>query len=451
MDAALLKPRRPGPFRGADCLLHQLGSVAWSAPGQLKFPGEDDVPTILLWCGLAVAAAPDARGGRLEFIDTSFENASPLRYETDSDGTILIHLLYDQERSSSNRAAGHFHFQVQAQPGSRLTLEFKNIDNIYNGRKGSIADEMRIVFLSVDGRDWTAVPTRVLAGKRVQLDLHLSGAKVFVARVEPYRLSDLERLLAAIRKHPQVAIRPIGKTVEGRSLEIVRLGNPQALYRVFLRARAHSWEAGGNWVVEGLIRRLLQDDADTKQYRERYCVYLLPMANKDGVAHGRTRFNLKGVDLNRNCDKPADRELAPENYALERWLEGMIRARQAPHLALDLHNDGHGQFHLSRSPVKDLDRYLHHMSTLEKLLRQHTWFTEGSTKPTFRNPGTLGEGWLERYGIDAAVHELNCQWIAGLRDYPGRRSWERYGEQLARVFYEYFDLVRPRNPLPADR
>jgi hypothetical protein len=144
------------------------------------------------------------------------------------------------------------------------------------------------------------------------------------------------------------------------------------------------------------------------------------------------------MDLNRNW--PADPELAPENHALESWLETMVRNGQRPDLALDLHNDGHGQLHVSRPAVKDLDRYLRRMNDFEKLLRRHTWFTEGSTAETFRNPGTLGEGWLQRYGIDAAVHELNCHWIAGLKDYPSSRHWERYGGQLARVFYEYFNM-----------
>jgi len=75
---------------------------------------------------------------------------------------------------------------------------------------------------------------------------------------------------------------------------------------------------------------------------------------------------------------------------------------------------------------------------LEGLLRKHTWFTEGSTKPTFQNSGTLGEGWLRRYGIDAVVHELKCNWIAGLNDYPSGAHWRAYGEKLADMFDEYF-------------
>jgi hypothetical protein len=83
------------------------------------------------------------------------------------------------------------------------------------------------------------------------------------------------------------------------------------------------------------------------------------------------------------------------------------------------------------------------MDTLETLLRLHTWFTEGSTQATFRNAGTLGEGWLLRYHIDAAVHEFNANWIAGLKDYPSRRHWETYGEKLSVVFYDYFGAVKP--------
>ncbi len=379
----------------------------------------------------------------LEFIDTSFENASPLWYEFTDDGTIQVHLLYDHERSSPNRAAGHIHFLLQARTNSRLTLEFRNLDNIWNGQSGSIARELKTVVISENGRDWKPVPTESLPTNRIRLTIEMPGPRLYVARVEPYRLSDFDRLLASIRLNPLVQITPIGRTVQGRELEIIRLGQTNAPYRVFLRARAHPWESGGNWVVEGLIHRLLKGDDEAKQFLQRYCVFILPMANKDGVANGRTRFNFQGRDLNRNWDQPADPLLAPENVALEKWLEGMIASGQRPHLALELHNDGQGLLHISRPPGPLLERHLVRMTTFEEVLRRHTWFTEGSTKAAFRNSGTLGDGWLERYGIDAAVHEFNCNWIAGLKDYPSARHWETYGANLAEVFHEYFNRIKP--------
>ena len=375
----------------------------------------------------------------LEFIDTSFENASPVWYEFAPDGTVLVHLLYDHERSSPNRAAGHIHFRLHAKTGAKVTLEFKNLDNVWNGVSGSVARELKTVVVSKDGRQWKSAPTESFPEDRVRLHVTMPGPRLYVARVEPYRLSDLDRFLAAIRTNRLAEITVIGKTVQGRELEVVRIGDPRAPNRVFLRARAHPWEPGGNWVVEGLVHRLLRGDAEAKKFLGSYCVYVMPMANKDGVALGRTRFNFQGKDLNRNWDKPADPELAPENAALEKWLEAMVKARHAPHLAMELHNDGGGRLHISRPPVPNLERHLKRMATLEALLREHTWFTEGSTTAAFRNSGTLGDGWLERYGIDAVVHEFNCNWIEGLKDYPSAKHWKTYGEKLATVFYEYFD------------
>ncbi len=399
-------------------------------------------PSSAEWSG-QLPIAPGHPSG-LEFIDSTFENASPLWYDLAADGTVQIHLQYDHERSSPNRAAGHIHFLLHARAGSRLTLEFKNLDNVWNGQPGSVAAELKTVVVSQNGREWTPLPTESLPGNRVRLAVDMPGPRLYVARVEPYRLSDLESLRESIRKSPRVRIDAIGKTAGGRELEIIRIGSGRAPYRVFLRARAHPWESGSSWVVEGLIRRLLntQDDG-ARKFLEASDVYILPMANQDGVARGMTRFNIRGKDLNRNWDKPADPELAPENAALERWLEGMIAAGRRPHLAIELHNDGRGLLHISRPPVPQLDRHLSRMATLEDLLRKRTWFTEGSTTSAFRNSGTLGDGWLERYGIDAVVHELNCNWIEGLKDYPSARHWRRYGETLADVLDEYFRLVKP--------
>lgn len=373
----------------------------------------------------------------LAFICTSIENGSPLYWEIDADGAVQIYLVYDQERCSPNRANGHWNFQIQAAKGSDLTLVLNHFDNVWNGQKGSPVSNRTISFLSPDGKKWHATTGKILPGNRLQFQVHMDRETLNVARLEPYRLSDLESLEKSIRESPLVEISPIGRTVEGRPLEILRVGSPDAPYRVVLRARAHAWEPGGNWVVEGLIRRLLQGDADARRYLERYCVYVMPIANKDGVARGLTRFNVLGKDLNRDWDKPADPRYAPENAALERWIESMIHKGRRPSLMVDFHNDESGKLHVSR-PEGDFRDYLARMQRLEQLLRKHTWFTEGSTGSTFHNAGTVGEGLLARYRIDACVLELNANWIAGLNDYPTARNWELFGQQLCRALYDYF-------------
>jgi hypothetical protein len=121
----------------------------------------------------------------------------------------------------------------------------------------------------------------------------------------------------------------------------------------------------------------------------------------------------------------------------------MIAAGKKPHFALELHNDGSGRLHISRPPVPALAQHVERMTRFEQLLRQHTWFTEGATNAAFKNSGTLGEGWLARYGIDAAVHEFNANWIAGRGERPQGRHWREYGEELTTVFHQYFAAVKP--------
>lgn len=353
----------------------------------------------------SVAASP------LIYIDTSFENASPVDWSFGDSSEVIVNLMYDHQRGSPNRAAGHIHFAVEAPAGSQVRLILQRFDNVWNGKPGSPVSDRTVLRVSTDGKSWKPITARYdKTANQLTVDLPMTAERVFVARLEPYRLSDLDELKRRIVGRPSVKIESIGRTVEGRELEIISLGSPDAPNRVLLRARAHPWETGGNWVIEGLIDRLLADAAEIPDWKSRYQVHVMPLANKDGVARGRTRFNSRGYDLNRQWEAPADPLLAPENAALEAWLERMIASGKRPGLAIDLHNDEQGKLHLSR-PDEGGERYLAQMSRLEQLLRRHTWFSEGATSPSFRNPGTFGEGLWSRYHIPACVLELNANHI----------------------------------------
>src|SRR5436853_5049543 len=133
---------------------------------------------------------------------------------------------------------------MQAEPSSDLTVILNNFDNIWNRRIAIPVSDSTNCLISEDGINWTAISTDFITGNRLKFQVQMKSDKLYVASVEPYRLSDLEKLKTEIRKNPLVEINTIGKTVEGRPLEIIRVGNPNAPYRIFIRARAHSWEPG---------------------------------------------------------------------------------------------------------------------------------------------------------------------------------------------------------------
>jgi len=115
----------------------------------------------------------------------------------------------------------------------------------------------------------------------------------------------------------------------------------------------------------------------------------------------------------------------------------MITNGKKPDLAIDLHNDQNGQLHVSH-PEKNFEEYFSRAQRFESLLYKHTWFTGGRTGGDFRNPGSFGEGLVERFGIDAFILEFNFEWIASLKKVPVGKDWELFGRQLRDVFFDYF-------------
>lgn len=373
------------------------------------------------------------------FIDTSFENASPLDWDIDDNRVIHIRLLQDHERSSPNRQGGHWHFKLEAAPGSQWTIILGDgFDTIWNGRRITPLSDETTCCTSPDGKEWTVIPTELLDGNRLKLQVAVETGVLYIARITPYTLAHLQSLKERIAAHGFVEIKDIGHTVQGRRLEMIRVGDPDAPHSLVIRARAHPWEPGGNWVVDGLLDRLCQDDAEAKQWRKEFCVYVMPMANKDGVAAGMTRFNMRGEDLNRKWDQPADPTLAPEKHALERWLDRMVKKGRRPDLYIDFHNDQSGQVGFQLPPTNNLDSTPHRPKNFEAALYEYTWFTEGCRISEPAKPDSVGGGLPSRYGFMAITHELNANYIAGLDRPACAEHWKTYGASLAKVFSSYF-------------
>ena len=152
----------------------------------------------------------DSTKSKIKYISNGFENASPFNWEIDSSGNIVISLVYDYERSSVNRANQHWHFQVQGLPGSDLNFIIRNFDNLWNGQKAYPISDKTPCFVSDDGKNWELIKTALLPDNTLKFQVHLKTDKLYVASLEPYRISDLDKFLNEIKKNPQVEIKTIG-------------------------------------------------------------------------------------------------------------------------------------------------------------------------------------------------------------------------------------------------
>jgi hypothetical protein len=380
---------------------------------------------------------------KINFVDYYFENGSPVLSAIQGDTLLKISLLPDYERESSNRQTTHWYFRVQADSGTHLRMSIsKMLDEVYNGQPAAEWwDKHHPIscYISYDRKDWIPVITKLYGEKELLLDFIMKKNEVWVARLPVYTISDLENLKSKYRGNSLFKVIIIGSTIEKRPLEIIQLGNPDAKYSVIIRARAHPWEPGGSWVVEGLINKFIS--MNSEKWKKTFCVYIMPMANKDGVARGMTRFNTAGMDLNRKWDKISDPELCPEKYALEKFIEQLIGKGIKPSLGIDIHNDDGGGINLATHP-KDDTLFIKKMKLFEKLMREKTTFSEDMQysweKPGEQEPIVLFEnGLYHRYGIEAIVYELNANWISSLGRMPTQNDWMNIGANLNEVFYEF--------------
>ena len=384
----------------------------------------------------------------IKFIDYFFENGSPVLWSIQGDTLLKISLLPDYERESFNRQTTHWHFRIEADSGTHIRMSIsKMLNEVYNAIPASEWWDKHhpiTCYLSYDRKHWQPLKTQLYQQKELLADFTMRKSDVYIARLPVYTISDLEDLKSRYKGNPDFTVIPVGATVEGRPLEIIRLGNQDARHSVIIRARAHPWEPGGNWIIEGLIRKFIGEDSP--EWNETFCVYIMPMANKDGVARGMTRFNTTGMDLNRKWDKMSDPVLCPEKYALEKFIEGLIKKGLKPSLGIDIHNDDAGGINLAIHN-RDDTLFLKRMQYFESLMREKTsfseeveysWAEDGKPEPfvLFEN------GLYRRYGIEALVYELNANWISSLNKMPSQDDWVKIGEKLNEVFYEYLRSVR---------
>ena len=380
---------------------------------------------------------------KIDFINCYYENASPLIWNAQGDSAIKIDFLYDYERGSTNRQSTHFNFKIEAEPGAELNLILSGFRNIYNGRVntsyGRQPKQNVSSYFSEDYKNWKAVETSPVLTNDfdLQVKYKMKTGTVYIAKLPVYSLSHLEDFKKNITKSRWVEIIPIGNTVEKRPLEIIRVGNPKAANSILIRARSHPWEPGGNWVIEGLVKNFIEN---SEKLSDKFCCYIMPMANKDGVARGMTRFNLNGSDLNRGWGFEADSILTPENYYLEKFVKKLILEDKKPTFLIDFHNDNYGNIHVSK-PKENDTKYNQSIGRFYKLMQGKTWFSRELQKVYTTDPKrhSIAAGLYERYDITGCVFELNGDRIDKLNKMPNIDDWKQLGKDINEVFYEYFE------------
>ena len=117
---------------------------------------------------------------------------------------------------------------------------------------------------------------------------------------QPINLDNLDLWSNTLAKSPSTKITTIGKSMEGRPIKQLALGNPDATNFIFILGRQHPPEVTGSVGLMSFVDAIALNSPLSKTFRHSFQTIVIPVVNPDGVEHGHWRSTLGGVDPNRD-------------------------------------------------------------------------------------------------------------------------------------------------------
>ena len=144
-----------------------------------------------------------------------------------------------------------------------------------------------------------------------------------------FKHHDIEKILSGLKEDQRFQISEIGKSIEGRSINLVRIGTGKRV--VLLWSQMHGDETTATMAMMDLFRFFEDrgvDEALKESIMAELSLYFVPMLNPDGAARF-DRRNALGVDLNRD----ALRLQSPESRILKHLVDSL-----KPEFGFNLHD-----------------------------------------------------------------------------------------------------------------
>jgi len=227
-----------------------------------------------------------------------------------------------------------FHFRVDGTLGESCRFALDVSDTTYRD-----AFEDYAVCTSYDLETWFRTPTE-FDGETLRWELQPAHGSVHFSYFAPYSRQRHRELLRQARRSPWARVSTMGRSVQGRPMELVTIGEPEEGKRVlWVIARQHPGETMAEWFAEGLVSRLIaSDDPIATALRDVAVIHVVPTMNPDGGVLGNLRANAAGINLNRAWLEP-DARTSPEVLAVREMME-----RTGVDLFLDVHGDERNPF-----------------------------------------------------------------------------------------------------------
>lgn len=264
-------------------------------------------------------------------ISSNFDsgNIQVIRAEKEDD----IQLSIRKDNQSDFYQWFHFKLDTTAMVAHKITL---------NGLKGSAYPdgwENYQPVASYDRQEWFRVDGK-FDGEKLEIELSPEYDHVYLAYFAPYSYERHLDLLSWAQTSFDCKQVFLGETLDGRDISMLVIGSDaqdeteQAKKSIWITARQHPGETMAEWLVEGLLERLLdEEDGLARLLLDKAVFYVVPNMNPDGSVRGHLRTNALGMNLNREWQTPS-MKLSPEVFLVKQEMR-----QKGVDLFLDMHGD----------------------------------------------------------------------------------------------------------------
>jgi murein tripeptide amidase MpaA len=327
-------------------------------------------------------------------INSQFDSGNIVVIRADSPTDIQLSIKKDNE----SQFYQWFHFKLHSSPFIEHKIHINDLaKSAYpDGWQGYKA------VASYDRQEWFRVDTS-FDGDTLLIDFTPEYKSVYFAYFAPYSYERHLNLIADAQVSFDCSHELLGSTIDGRELNLLVVGdNAPEKRKVWIIARQHPGETMAEWLMEGLLGRLLdEEDGTARSLLEHNRFFIVPNMNPDGSARGHLRTNALGINLNREWAEPSE-DKSPEVFHVLNKMQ-----QTGVDLFLDIHGDEAIPYNFVAG-TEGNPNYDERIAQLESTFKQSLMATTPEFQDEFGYPKDKPGQANLTIACNAVGHKFNC-------------------------------------------
>jgi hypothetical protein len=315
-------------------ILLSTASLLWSCKKDSKWKGQDPIKKVITLTrpiqyqlkktyslGNGIYCSNEFAGARL--------NGVVLTNDT------IITVLITSENTPVNESPWYA-FKIWSEKPHQVQLKITYSEGVNHRYYPKISRDY-LNWNNLDSTNYltdTASINKSESPKFCTMKIAVSTDTLWISAQEIITSKHIENWAGELAEKPFVTRAEIGKSTEGRPINLLQIGNPESKKMIMVLSRQHPPEVTGWLAMKWFVETLCAENEIAEKFRNEYNIFVFPLVNPDGVENGHWRHNAGGIDINRDWEDFNQ----PETRAIRDFMKKKVAEGGQFYFAVDFHS-----------------------------------------------------------------------------------------------------------------